>query len=71
MLLQSVLKVATDLGAVLVEEVEVEMEAGWEEGAEGVAGDVMEVCENLCSWRKYLSVKRRCCLMVLSFSGLS
>lgn len=63
--------VRTELGAVLVGEVEVVMEAGSEVGVEGVAGDVMEVCENLCSWRRYLSVKRRCCWRVSGFSGLS
>lgn len=47
--LQSDLMVGTELGAVLVEEEEVEMVVGLEEGVEGEVGDVMEVCENLCS----------------------
>lgn len=48
--LQSDLMVGTEQEAVLVGGVEVEMEVGLEVGVEGVAGDVMEVCENLCSW---------------------
>lgn len=54
--------------AVLEAGEEVEMEVGLEEGVVDVAVDVMEVCEILCSWRRYLSVKKHCCWMVLSFS---
>ncbi len=53
--------VGTEPGAVLVGEEEVEMEVVSEVGVEGVTGDVMEVCENLCSWRRYLSAKKHCC----------